>query len=282
VIIPCAGNLEDLDELVQSLRSQDADFSWEVIFVDNGLAPPARSVVEAAVERLPTARIVAEAARGISPARNAGARTANGEILAFIDADDVAASSWLRALVADVAPGRIAAGRLDVDRLNPPWLARSRGTHDPGSLYRCEGIFPVAPGGNLAIRKADFERLGGFDPGWPTLEDFELCLRAWRLGIDVQPTQAAATVHYRLRRGPKDLLRQGYHYGFARVRIFRVLHDQGLVGRCSGRGWRSWVLLSIRLVQGLTSSSQRAAAMWLLGNRMGRLMGSIKYAVVYV
>ncbi len=282
VIVPCGGRLDDVETLTESLRAQDIQLCWETIFVDNGLAPRERARLEGAVRGLPEVRIVGEARPGISPARNTGASVARGAVLAFIDADDVAASTWLTALTAAVAPGRIAAGDLDLDRLNPPWLAQTRGARHRGGTYLCEGLFPVAAGGNMAITKEDFDELGGFDPAVETLEDFELCFRAWRRGIVVQPAGTSATVHYRLRRDAVVLFRQGFRYGRARARVYRLLADDGLVRRVSMSGWKSWVMLVVTAPLAVFSRTRRGATAWILGNRIGRVAGSIRYRVLYV
>jgi glycosyltransferase involved in cell wall biosynthesis len=283
VIVPCAGALEDLDELVASLVAQDAPFSWEVVFVDNGVGPAERTRLERAAAAVPAGRVVSEGERGISPARNAGARASRGRTLAFVDADDVAAPSWLRALSEAAAPGWIAAGTLELDRLNPPWLAASRGDRQPDAEpYLCEGIFPVAPGGNMAIDRGDFTALGGFGAGAESLEDFELCWRAWKAGIDVRRAPAEATIHYRLQQQPRVLFRQGFRYGKARARTYRRLVDEGLVPRLSIAGWRSWAKLLTLVPFVAWRASDRALAAWIAGNRLGRLAGSAEHRVVYL
>jgi glycosyltransferase involved in cell wall biosynthesis len=282
VIVPCHGALDHLSALVDSLLVQDAPFAWEAVFVDNNLVPAERSRLDEAIRRLPDARVVREPAQGISPARNAGAALARGAVLAFVDADDVAAPTWLRGLVAGARPGCIAAGRLDVARLNPPWLARTRGLQPADGEYMAEGVYPVAPGGNMAITKEDFDSLGGFGAGPDALEDFELCFRAWRHGISVRSAGPEATIDYRLRPEARALYRQGFSYGRARARVYRTLVDHDLVPRRSFRGWRSWAKLALTVPMAPFDQGQRAMAAWILGNRLGRLAGSIRYRVVYV
>jgi glycosyltransferase involved in cell wall biosynthesis len=282
VIVPCHGVLDDVAELVESLLAQDAIFGWEAIFVDNLLGPAERARLDEALHPLPDVRVVAERAQGISPARNAGSAVARGAVLAFIDADDVAAPTWLRGLSEAVGPGCIAAGRLDVEALNPPWLARTRGGQPAGEAYLVEGVYPVAPGGNMAVMKQDFDALGGFRAGADALEDFEFCFRAWRNNLTVRRAGPEATVHYRLRQEPRALYRQGYRYGRARARVYRTLVDDRLVKPFSFGGWRSWAKLVVTAPLAPVSRSHRAMAAWILGNRVGRLAGSIRYRVVYV
>lgn len=282
VIVPCHGALDHISDLIASLAAQDAAFQWEAVFIDNNLVPPERSRLAEAVRVLPDARIVDEREAGASPARNAGASAARGAVLAFIDADDVASTTWLRGLTAGVATGSIAAGRLDVVRLNPPWLARSRGVQPAEGEHLAEGIYPVAPSGNMAVTRQDFDRLGGFAWGTGALEDFDFSFRAWKLGIRIRRAGPEATVYYRLRHEPRALFRQGYQYGIGRARAYRTLVDHQLVNGRSFQGWRSWGRLALSAPLAPFRRSDRALSAWILGNRLGRLAGSVRYRVVYV
>lgn len=281
VIVPCAGDLEYLGDLVESLRHQIGD-DIEVILVDNHVSRSGRTRLTEAAALLGPARVVTEAVRGIGPARNAGAAQALGEVLAFVDADDVVAPEWVAGLTAAVRPGVIAAGRLEYERLNPPWLARTRGRQPPGMAYRCEGLFPVAPGGNMAITRADFEALGGFARDGRSLEDFDLALRAWEAGIDVDLADARSTVHYRLRDEPAVLYRQGFSYGAARAAMYAELVRRRQVERWARPAWRSWALFLGTAVPALWDRRRRCMAAWILGNRLGRVVGSARHKVFYL
>jgi len=283
VIVPCGGRLTHLDQLAAALARQQATFAWEAVFVDNGLTSGERQKLEHVVARLRRARIVDEPlAVGIGPARNAGARAAEGSILAFVDADDVPGDQWLAGLIDGVNTGMISAGRLDTDELNPTWLAHTRGDHDPEGVYACEGLFPVAPGGNFAITKADFDGLGGFAPSAISLEDFELSLRAWEAGLVVHRAGPTSIVHYRLRPDAGALARQGFLYGEARARTYASLWRRGLVPRWRLRGWKSWLLLVLIAPLVPFSRRRRGEAAWIAGNRIGRVVGSWRHRVVYL
>jgi GT2 family glycosyltransferase len=181
-----------------------------------------------------------------------------------------------------VDDGVIASGALDLARLNPPWLASTRGKHRPGDLYWCEGIFPVAPGGNMALRRSDFWAIGGFAADERTLEDFDFAMRAWERGVTVRPAGFRATVLYRLRASARALFRQGYRYGRARSDVYAQLWERRLVRRWSFSGWKSWVLLLAYLPAAIASRRKRLVLCWIAGNRLGRLAGSLAGRVVYL
>jgi len=281
VVVPCAGDLVHLEALADSLAPQ-IDGDVEVVLVDNHVSDAGSGRLAAAAAALGPARIVAEEQPGIGPARNAGAAAARGGVLAFVDADDVTSREWVAGLTATVSPGVVAAGRLEYDRLNPAWLVATRGRQPRDGPYVCEGLFPVAPGGNLAITRADFDDVGGFAADDRSLEDFDLGLRVWDAGMTVRLADARATLHYRLRDSPPVLYRQGARYGAARAAMWAELHRRGLVRRWARPGWRSWLVLLLSLPGAVVSRQRRCMAAWVLGNRVGRVTASIRHRVLYV
>src|SRR3981189_987749 len=93
VIIPHLNQPDDLEACLCSLGAQNLDHDlFEVIVVDNGSAVLPAEVVARHPGRT---RLLQEARPGPGPARNTGAKSATGEILAFLDADCSAQSNWL-------------------------------------------------------------------------------------------------------------------------------------------------------------------------------------------
>lgn len=91
-----------LVELLDSLASQTFPLDkFEVIVVDNDESASAKYVIDEAMGRYPALRILydIEPIQGISYARNRTVKMASGELLAFIDDDEVASENWLLALI---------------------------------------------------------------------------------------------------------------------------------------------------------------------------------------
>ena len=95
IIVCTTDRLTDLEECLKSLQPFRAAVA-EIIVVNNG---PHLAAVEQVAQRH-RARVVTEPQRGVSRARNAGVRTATGNILAFLDDDSVADPNWLPFLLA--------------------------------------------------------------------------------------------------------------------------------------------------------------------------------------
>lgn len=90
VIIPVYNVQDYLALSLQSARNQTFD-DIELVCVDDGSTDASRSILErfAAVE--PRLKVVSKENGGLSSARNAGIKAASGEIVCFLDSDDVLA-----------------------------------------------------------------------------------------------------------------------------------------------------------------------------------------------
>ncbi|MCX8508750.1 MAG: glycosyltransferase family A protein, partial [Rhodobacteraceae bacterium] len=92
VIVPHFNQPDYLDRCLASLLPQAS--GAEIIVVDNGSTVRPEPVVA----RYPGVILLEERTQGPGPARSHGARSAKGDLLAFIDADCVADPGWLAAI----------------------------------------------------------------------------------------------------------------------------------------------------------------------------------------
>ena len=127
VVIPCLNGAATIGEALDGLAAQSWDGDWEIVVADNGSNDATAEVLESYRETLPNLRVVdASARRGQSFAMNIGAELAQGEWLAFCDADDIVGEGWLPAGARELARHELIAYAQDEARLNPPWLQESR------------------------------------------------------------------------------------------------------------------------------------------------------------
>jgi GT2 family glycosyltransferase len=97
ILLPTCNRTALLEDCLDALLRQRTTRTFEVIVIDNA---PHAGYTNETVTRFPDVRLIAEPRRGLSYARNAGIRSARGEIVVFTDDDTQAAPDWLENLVA--------------------------------------------------------------------------------------------------------------------------------------------------------------------------------------
>ena len=280
VVIAARNAAETLGEQLDALLAQEWDGAWEIMVVDNGSTDATAALVGEYTRRDPRVRLVAAPDRtGPSYARNVGFEAATADAIASCDADDVVAPGWVRAMGDGLRVHACITGPLDVEQLNSVSLSESRGRlRSTGPTWF--GVFPIVAAGNLGIRRSTFTAVGGFDEGMRANEDHDLALRLALAGVVVH-FEPAAVVHYRYRPSPRALWRQGLTYGAARPLMWRRVRDAGLPPPSRVAGWRSWAWLVVHLGS-LRTPEGRAAWVWVAGNRLGQVRGSIRHRTVFL
>lgn len=257
-----------------SIQTRPAD---EVIVVNNGEPGAVTHVVDAWAPRLPRLRLVEDRAMGsCGYARNAGAAHAEEPALLFLDDDDVADRRYVEFMSRALDDAPMVAARIELDRLNPPELAaRWRGTQDEGAMT-FHGYLPWAIGGAFGIHRSMFERLGGYDTTIQVSEDTDICWRAQLAGAPAPAFEPRAVLSYRLRDTPRTAFRQARSWGRSEVDLYRRYRDRGYPRppnqlRALLRWGRPIVVLARR-----PNRLGAVVAARLLGERVGRLQGSVK------
>jgi GT2 family glycosyltransferase len=83
-----------------------------------------------------------------------------------------------------------------------------------------EGLVSFIPGSNLFIKRADFERIGGFDASLKTSEDVEICNRASKHGMELVAYRMLAVFHEGTPQTLHGFYRQNRWHGESVARIF--------------------------------------------------------------
>jgi glucosyl-dolichyl phosphate glucuronosyltransferase len=179
-IVPTHNRPNQLRACLETLRVQDVDpGEFEVIVVDDGSPTEmAALVAEAAASGDTEMRCERLTPVGLNGARNHGASVARGAVLAFLDDDTLVSPGWARALIRAFAeyPCAAAGGRvkLRLDGPEPWWLETRRcylAEYDLGAepfwieSDDIDGRDAMPVGANCAVRRSDFDRLGGFIVG---------------------------------------------------------------------------------------------------------------------
>ncbi len=252
-----------------------------MLVVDNRSTDETANLVIDRAERWPRLRLIPAMDRGDKAyAVNTAVAATDAAALAFTDADDIVGPGWVAAMGDALRRADFVTGPLDLDRLNPSWLVESRGRSAMEDLSWFEGLFPFARGNNYGISRAAWQVIGPLpEAAFPT-EDMTLSLAAHRAGIALVGLPDAV-VHYRYRTDTRSLWRQGFAYGVGRCRVVRDLADHGDPRPSRFAGWRSWLWLLAHL-PAVTSSTGRAAWVWVAANRVGQIVGSFRHRILYL
>lgn len=178
VIIPTYNRAATLPRAVASVLAQTCG-DFELIVVDDGSTDDTPALVAAITDG--RVRCIRQENRGVSAARNAGARAANGRYLAFLDSDDAALPHWLERLAAalDAPQTGIAYCGVTLQPENgadPIVLLPSNPESNPdrGQAGGSDLFLSLA----FALRRPVFDAVGGYNEALHYSENTEL---HWRL-----------------------------------------------------------------------------------------------------
>lgn len=227
VIIPTHNRRELLLEAVESVLAQRA-CAFELIVVDDGSSDGTESALVRLASQLCYVR---QEHRGVSAARNAGARLARGEWVAFLDSDDL----WLPNKLAAQLEFHRREGGIPISQTEETWIRhgvrvnpcahhrKPSGDIFVPSLARCL-VSPSA----VMLRREVFESADGFDESLTVCEDYDLWLRlSRRHAIGLVPKALVVK-----RGGHADQLSRR-HWGMDRFRVaalVKLLADDELDG----------------------------------------------------
>jgi len=203
VIIPAFNAAATLARAIESVRAQ----TWpahEIIAVDDGSTDATAEVAH----RFADVRLIRQANRGVSVARNAGAAAAIGDWLAFLDADDSYAPDRLRLhaeWIAEDAKLDFLTGDYEYRDAAGTLLGTSMAQHASGRTMLAKAgdaarVVMDQPGEiaaftadhfgdthTLSVPRARFIELGGYPTGFKVCEDVHFLARlvadSHRIGV---------------------------------------------------------------------------------------------------
>jgi glycosyltransferase involved in cell wall biosynthesis len=193
IVTPCLNAAATLEQSLDSVRAQDYAGEVEHVVVDGGSTDGTLDILE---ERRAAAaaglRYVSEPDRGLSDAVNKGIRLARGEVIGWLNADDV------------YLPGALArAGAAFAERPQALWVtgpclivgADGEEIRAPVTRYKNFFLRHYSYRLHLAqnfvscpstfVRRAAFDRVGLLDERFRYSMDYDLWLRLGRLGPPV-------------------------------------------------------------------------------------------------
>jgi glycosyltransferase involved in cell wall biosynthesis len=176
IIIPVFNCEQYLEEAIESVVNQNFK-PLDVIVVNDGSTDGSLLIAESYLSRI---RIFQQLNLGAAEARNTGINNANGEFLAFLDADDI----WLLDKLSSQYELFIKHPEIDmvfggIEQFISPELEQDRDTPTVAIDKHPLGILP----GTMLIKKASFLKVGLFDPAWEIGEFIDWYAKAKELKL---------------------------------------------------------------------------------------------------
>ncbi len=194
--------------IYQSIESVIAQTykNWELIVIDDGSTDNTADIIRQFQNRDKRIHYYFQTNAKQAAARNNAINRANGEILAFLDSDDQWTINHIEICLAELNKNTcdiVSTGFYDSFVHGDMQLDNNRSIHP---IY--SGIYSGDEGLNLFImsnkvatssvlmRKTDIKKIGLFDPKATPAEDYDLWIRAIKIGIKVK-VLPEATMYYR-------------------------------------------------------------------------------------
>jgi len=245
VIVPAYNAAATLQQALDSVWAQHYP-RLELLLVDDGSTDATLALVQQARAAGHPVRLWQQARQGPASARNLALQHAQGELIAFLDADDVWLPGKLQAQVAylqahpevDVVFGPFERWEAQPDGqfVKPPTSAISASTAPPaglprlaqpsGSLYADLLLDSVVHIITALVRREVFLRVGGFDASLRTGSDYDFWLRASRYCRIDQLDQTVAW--YRIH--PASITKQPRRHNAEYLLVQKALRIHGPTG----------------------------------------------------
>ncbi len=208
IVIPVHDRAGLTQRCLDAIHADTPGTSFEVVVVDDASEDETPALLARQPDQVRSLR--RDQNGGFAVACNEGAAAARGELLVFLNNDTEPHPGWLDALVdhADAHPEAVAIGAKllfpdgSVQHAGVAICQDGRPRHiyagfpeDHPAVQRARP-FQAVTAACMLVRRAEFERTGGFDPAFRNaLEDVDLCLRLRDAGGEVHYCPASVVTH---------------------------------------------------------------------------------------
>ncbi|MDP1679462.1 MAG: glycosyltransferase [Candidatus Nitrotoga sp.] len=197
IVMPCYNAAAHLPQSMSSVLSQTF-VDWELIAVDDGSSDGTLAWLQTQTD--PRLRIHTQTNQGVSAARNVGLKLACGQYVAFLDADDTWAPTFLEKLLAALKrqPGAVLAycGWKNVGlsgSRGEPFIPPNYETSAKREMLFAGCRWPIHA---ALTKREDILAAGGFDPRLKNAEDYALWLEIANITAIVRVPEILAHYHF--------------------------------------------------------------------------------------
>lgn len=170
IITPCFNSHETIVETLECVKNQSYK-NIEHIVVDDGSVIPVETTIQ---KYLPSVKLLRQENSGVAAARNLAVKNSLGDILVFLDSDDLIDKDYVKKVVnvflAENDVAMVACYVTEIGRSRnkikiPPFNLES--------FYYHNNLFPSI----IAVKKIFFDRVGGYNKDLVVCEDWDLYLK---------------------------------------------------------------------------------------------------------
>ncbi|MDC7784292.1 glycosyltransferase family A protein [Rhodoplanes sp. TEM] len=185
VIVPVYNGAPWLAATLDSALAQSLPAD-EIVIVDDGSTDASPDILRAFGDRL---RVIRQPNAGVAAARNAGLAQARGDLICFLDQDDLWPADRNRLLVEALAAdpaADLAAGRVEIlwERAEPPTRPEETDTLHRQTLL-----------GSLCVRRSVFERLGPLSTAVGYGDDLDFAMLRREAGLRTVMLDAVTLIY---------------------------------------------------------------------------------------
>lgn len=211
IIIPALNEEKNIKNCLLAIKGLTfAKNEYEIIVVDNGSKDKSAEIAKQC-----GVRVLTKINGTIGALRNHGVKYAQGDIIAFVDADCQVQDAWLRYALRYFEDPKVAAVGSRLDHLASTWVSKCWSLMHHQKMMN--GEVNWVPSGNMVVRRKYYDEIEGFDEKLITSEDYDLCLRLRSKGYKIISDLKMRSIHL----DPPKTLHEFYEK--------EIWHGQGMI-----------------------------------------------------
>lgn len=232
IITPSYNSEKTIEECIVSVKNINSS-EIEHIIVDGASSD---TTVEIIKKYLPTydLKYISEKDSGIADAMNKGFKMAQGDFVAWIDADNYYNSKAFSEIISKIKSNDFDILCGQVDMVDDKKIIKSYKPPFPlnfeRSLNHSTGAIPIQPG--VFFRKSLFDKVNGFNTQYKIAGDYEFWVKVLKLNPSIQYLDLVFGYYRKEETGASQSLK-GIYNGFKEMYGIGKLYKQGLFGKIS-------------------------------------------------
>jgi len=265
----CVNSILDLDYLKEKL---------ELIFIDNASTDSTENILKKYAKEI---IILFEKKRGPAAARNKGLRNSSGDVIAFTDSDCVVEKDWLKNLIQPLKNKQVGIVGGKILAKQPCNNIQKYGEcihnhFDSINSYKPPYVITM----NWASRLSVLKEMNLFNEDFIRCEDVDLSYRIYLAGYKLVYSKDAV-VYHKNEDSLAGLISEGYLHGVYSVQAIKLYYSLlAELGhqRININSYKMIIKDFKDSVFGQDKMNALCSAIFNSGKKIGKLLGSLKYA----